>query len=85
MNFKGILNTLKRVGKGIGDGFTGGAVSAVTAGIKSKDGGEGKVDYPKMIGYAAGIIAVIGVCAGWITVDDMKEIFKALTKFEFWS
>ena len=44
MNFKGILNVLTRVGKGIGDGFTGGAVSAVTSGIKSKAGGEGNID-----------------------------------------
>lgn len=85
MKFKGILGVIGRVLKGAGDAATGGVVSAISSNKASKDGGEGKIDYPKIVGYIVVLTVVGGVVFGSMDVEKAKELIKMIIRFGFFA
>lgn len=65
-----------------------GAVEGVTKSIEenkaSEVGGVGSIDYAGLIGSIGGLIIIVGgavaIAKGWLTIDDVTELFKAFTK-----
>lgn len=69
-------SALKRIGKGIIKEIP--IVGQIQDNIKSDDGGRGKFDWYKLIGSLIPIILLIAFLAGWISMDQIKELLKLL-------
>lgn len=74
---------LKSTGVGLLKGVSmpvGAAVDEVITNLSSPEGGEGKVDWPRLVGYAGGVvifgILLIMLVKGFITIDELKQLWK---------
>lgn len=73
-----------RFGKGLVDGLLLGVPSAVKNAKSSPDGGEGKHDKSKNLGYIVALLIALGVIFDFIEVEEGESLLKALVKFGFW-
>ena len=78
-------NKIIRFGKGLIDGFMLGVPSAVKSAKDSPDGGIGKHDTSKNLGYIVALIIAFGVIFGFIEVEEGESLLKFLVKFGFWA
>lgn len=92
--FGGILNTILPIAKTAVSGLNpliGMAVGAVEGTVKAvkvekeknlltQTGGEGKPNYPMLLGQVGSFIIIVGgifaIIKGWITIDDLKTFVK---------
>ena len=80
MGLKKILGIAGRVVKGVGDSALFGIPSAITSGKSHEDGGEGKADIPKIIGYISYmLIAVL------VENEQGTSLLKQVAKFVFFN
>jgi len=80
---KKVLNILVRVLKGVGDASTFGVVSAISNAKNSPDGGAGKHDYPKIIGYLMMGFIIFGVVFKSLAPETAESLMKILIRFGF--
>ena len=73
-----------RFGKGLADGLLMGVPSAVKNAKNSPEGGKGKHDKSKNLGYVVALLIVLGVIFDFIEVKEGESLFKFLVKFGFW-
>lgn len=85
MSFKNILGVTGRVLKGVGDSALFGIPSAITSGKNNTEGGEGKVDYPKIIGYVGYITIAMLIALGKIETEQGSSLLKQIAKFVFFN
>ena len=80
---KQVLNVLGRFLKGVGNASTLGVVSAISDAKNGLDGGKGKQDYPKMLGYLVVSFIIFGVIYKGLKPEVAESLIKLLTKFGF--
>jgi hypothetical protein len=66
------------------DGVVKGAKDVKIKNVDSETGGVGEIDYVGAVGATSGFIIIIcggiAVSQGWITMEDLKEVFKMWLK-----
>lgn len=80
---KRVLGILGRVLKGVGNASTLGVVSAISDAKNGLDGGKGKHDYPKIMGYLVVAFIIFGVIFKNLEPEVANSLIKLLTKFGF--
>jgi|TARA_R110000744_G_scaffold22181_3_gene57111 hypothetical protein len=80
---KTILSVSKRFFKGLADGGTFGVYSALKSNKTSHDGGEGNVDFPKIIGYLIMGFIIFSVVFKDLAPETAEDLMKVLTRFGF--
>lgn len=76
------LNILKSVGLGLLDTvsplkpFIAGAKEAFKSNKNSETGGKGKIDYLRLTVAIVTLLGVIGLLAGWIDFETLKNLIK---------
>ena len=85
MSFKNILGVTGRVLKGVGDSALFGIPSAITSGKNNPEGGEGNIDYPKIIGYVSYMIIAVLIALGKVENEQGTSLLKQVAKFVFFN
>tara|TARA_R110002126_G_scaffold206691_1_gene353811 strand:+ start:2186 stop:2446 length:261 start_codon:yes stop_codon:yes gene_type:complete len=85
MGLKKILGIAGRVVKGVGDSALFGIPSAITSGKNHEDGGEGKADIPKIIGYISYMLIAVLIALGKVENEQGTSLLKQVAKFVFFN
>ncbi len=79
-----VANPVINMGIGAVDGVVKGIQKTTKSNIDSNSGGVGNVDVPGAVGAIVGGIIIVGgavaLAIGWLTVDELKDIFKLWEK-----
>ena len=85
MGLKKVLGIAGRIVKGAGDSALFGIPSALASGKTHSDGGEGKADIPKIIGYVSYMIIAILIALGKVENEQGTSLLKQVAKFVFFN